>query len=70
MRAGNIYENTLMPGVYIKVDVLKKTTAEYTYLTVSWYRKDEITKKLVNMDVKQEMVIPNSELKLYRMVTK
>ena len=30
--------------------------------------KDDITKKLVDMDVQQEMVIPTSELKYYKKV--
>ena len=68
MNAGTIYENLLMPGVYIRVDVVKSRTKDYTYLTVSWYRKDDITKKLVDMAVQQEMVIPTSELKYYKKV--
>lgn len=68
MSPNNIYENILMPGVYIRVDkVLKKSLTHHTFL-VTWFRRDDITKKLVNMDVQQDMVVPNGELKYYRLV--
>lgn len=66
MKPGNIYENIMMPGVYIRVDRITRQTTTGIYAVVSWIRRDDITKKLVDMDVQQEMFVPVDEIKYYR----
>lgn len=70
LQKGRIYEHSLMPGVFIRVDNIHKRDRTYIYLSVSWFRKDDITKKLVDMDTPQDMVIMSDEEKYYREVSK
>jgi hypothetical protein len=66
MKTNKIYEHSLMPGVFIRVDVIRKRTTEKMELDITWYRYDEGIKKLISMEVSQQMTIPNDDIKHYK----
>lgn len=65
MKGGKFYQHAHMPGVYILVNVITKRDNDKIYLKVDWYRRDDVSKRLVNMDTPQDMVIVNDDEKFW-----
>lgn len=69
MKAGSFYQHAHMRGVYVLVEAILKKDTEKTTYRVKWYRKDDKTKKLMDMDTEQDMVVPVDENKMWVMVS-
>lgn len=58
---GQFYQNYLTSGLYMRVDKILNRDKTGTRLLATWWKLDDATKRKINMDVQQEVVIPEGE---------
>ncbi len=61
MRPKTMYRHNHLKGMYLYVNYIMSTEAKGQKVNASWWTRDDATGKLIDMDITQEVFVPNMD---------